>query len=132
MRRVIAIALAVSLLAASVSPALANPAPPEGSVQALALQWFALMEAGRIDRTRLTPRYSAQLTDDAVQAMSRQLKRYGALPTDAQVLRSRTMDDQTFYLVKLLFPRGDSAAMLLGFNTAGRITGIDFVSMAGD
>jgi hypothetical protein len=34
--------------------------------------------------------------------------------------------------VKLMFPRGDAAAMLLGFDTQGRITGIDFVSMAGD
>jgi hypothetical protein len=48
------------------------------------------------------------------------------------VLRSRSTDDQTFYLVELVFPRGDAAAMLVGFDTQGQITGIDFVSMAGD
>jgi hypothetical protein len=64
--------------------------------------------------------------------MSSQLKRYGASPRAAQVLRTRMIDDQTFYLVKLVFPRGDSAAMLVGFDTEGKITGIDFVSMAGD
>jgi hypothetical protein len=90
------------------------------------------MEAGQIDRAQLTPRYGAQLTDAAVQAMSHQLKEYGASPIGAQVLRSRTADDQTIYLVKLLFPRGDAAAMLLGLNTEGRITGIDIISMAGD
>jgi hypothetical protein len=73
------------------------------SGEALALQWFSQMETGQIDRKQLASACSAQLTDDAVQAMSRQLKRYGASPTSAQVLRSRTTDDQTFYLVKLVF-----------------------------
>ena len=99
-------------------------------MKTLALQWFAQMEAGQIDRAQLTSGYSAQLTDDAVQAMSRQLKQYGASPTSAQVLRNRTTDDQTFYLVKLIFPRGDAAAMLVGFDTQGKITGIDFVSIS--
>ncbi len=137
MRRFIGITLAVALLAANSSAVVANPARQAGarsedSVKTLALQWFAQMEAGQIDRTQLASSYSAQLTDDAVRAMSRQLKRYGASPTNAQVLRTRSIDDQTFYLVKLVFPRGDSAAMLVGFNTEDRITGIDFVSMAGD
>jgi flavin-binding protein dodecin len=137
MRRFVGITLAVALLAGSSSAALANPARQAGarsedSVKTLALQWFAQMEAGQIDRAQLESRYSAQLTDDVVRAMSSQLKRYGASPTDAQVLRTRAIDDQTFYLVKLVFPRGDSAAMLVGFDTDGRITGIDFVSMAGD
>lgn len=133
--RSLGIALAVAFLAMSTS--LANPAPPasarsEDSVKALALQWFAQMAAGQIDRTQLTAQYSAQLTDDAVQAMARELKRYGASPTGAEILRTRTFSDQTIYLVKLVFPRGDSAAMLVGFDTEGKITGIDFVSMAGD
>jgi hypothetical protein len=137
MRYFVGIALAVAVLSVSISAGLANPAPQasvrsEDTVTTLALQWFTQMEAGQIDRTQLNSRYSAQLTDDAVQAMSRQLKRYGASPTGAQVLRTRTTDDQSFYLVKLVFPRGDAAAMLLGFDTEGKITGIDFVSMAGD
>jgi|SRR5271166_1645234 len=137
MRRFVAIMLVVALLAGGGAAALANPAPPasarsEDSVKALALQWFAQMEAGQIDRTQLTPRYSAQLSDDAVQSMSRQLKQYGASPIGAQVLRTRGFEDQTIYLVKLLFPRGDAAAMLLGFDTEGKITGIDIIAMAGD
>ncbi len=137
MRRLLGIARAIVVLTASTSALLANPAlsadaRSEDSVKALALQWFAQMEAGQIDRTQLASRYSAQLSENAVQAMSHQLKQYGASPTSAQVLRSRALDDQTFYLVKLIFPRGDSAAMLVGFDTQGKITGIDFVSMAGD
>ena len=134
-RRLTAIVMTIAFLAAGISAVLANSATPastrsEDSVKTLALQWFAQMEAGQIDRAQLTSGYSAQLTDDAVQAMSRQLKQYGASPTSAQVLRNRTTDDQTFYLVKLIFPRGDAAAMLVGFDTQGKITGIDFVSIS--
>ena len=64
--------------------------------------------------------------------MSRKLKQYGASPLGANVLKSRTIGDQEFYLVKLVFPRGDAAAMLVGFSLNGKITGIDIVSMAGD
>jgi hypothetical protein len=102
------------------------------SVKALALQWFTQMQSGQIDRTQLDATYSAQLRDDAVQQMSRKLKEYGASPMSASVLKSRTTGEQAFYLIKLVFPRGDAAAMLVGFNSDGKITGIDFVSMAGD
>ena len=125
MRCFVQIMLMTTLLAGSMSTVVATAAPPssvrsEDSVKTFALQWFAEMEAGQIDRTQLTSSYSAQLTNDAVLGMSRELKMYGASPTGAQVLRSRAIDGQTFYLVKLLFPRGDSAAMLLGFNTEAR------------
>lgn len=137
MRHFVGITLAVVLLVGSVSVAPANPPPQAGarsedSVKALALQWCSRMEAGHIDRAQLTASYSAQLTSDAVRAMSHQLRQYGASPIGDQVLRTRTIDDQTFYEVKLLFPRGDAAAMLLGFDAAGKITGIDMLGMAGD
>ena len=59
--------------------ALAGPSPPSGvrkekSVETLALEWFTKMQSGQIDRTQLAAEYNAQLTDDAVQAMSRYLK----------------------------------------------------------
>jgi hypothetical protein len=57
---------------------------------------------------------------------------YGASPTGAQVLKTRTIGEQTFYVVKLVFPRGDAASLLLGFNAEGKITGISLMSMAGD
>ena len=108
--------------------------PTENSVKALALDWFAQMRAGQIDRTQLAADYSAQLTDDVVQATARYLKQYeyGASPTGAQVLKTRTTGEQTFYVVKIVFPRGDAASLLLGFNAQGKITGISLMSMAGD
>jgi hypothetical protein len=137
MQRLGAIVLTIAFMTGGMSAVLADSATrastrSEDSVKALALQWFTQMASGQIDRTQLASGYSAQLTDDAVQAMSHQLKQYGASPTSAQMLRSRATDDQAFYLVKLVFPRGDAAAMLVGFDMQGKITGIDFVSMAGD
>jgi hypothetical protein len=35
-------------------------------------------------------------------------------------------------VVKILYPRGDAASLLIGLNTEGKITGISFLSMAGD
>jgi hypothetical protein len=139
MRPLVVITLLAALLTGSVAAALAGSPPPssvptENSVETLALEWFAKMRTGQIDRTQLAADYSAQLTDDAVQSMSRYLKEYeyGASPTGAQVLKTRTIGEQTFYVVKLVFPRGDAASLLLGFNAEGKITGISLMSMAGD
>lgn len=106
----------------------------EKKVEAIALRWFDQMRTGQIDRTQLTPECSAQLTDDAVKKMSEYLNeyKYGASPTGAQILRTRTIGEQTFYDVKLTFPRGDAASLLFGFNAEGKITGIALMSMAGD
>lgn len=101
-------------------------------MQTFALDWFTQMQAGRLDRTSLTDAYSAQLTEDAVQSMSRRLNEYGASPKRAEILQSRTMGDQTFHLVKLHFSRGDAASLLFGSNAEGKITGITITSMAGD
>lgn len=126
-------------LAASIATVRANLAQPasarsDGNLEGLALHWFAQMHAGQIDRMQLAPEYSAHLTDDAVRDMSRYLKeyRFGASPTGAQIVRSQSAGDQTFCVAKILFPRGDAASLLFGFNATGKITGITLLSMAGD
>jgi hypothetical protein len=129
--------LAAALLAGSSAAALADPAPVSNApthddVKTIALRWYAEMQAGRLDRTKLTAAYSAQLTDDAARQMSRKVNFYGASPKSTEILQSRTVADQTFYLVKLIFPRGDAASLLIGFDADGKINGIDFISMAGD
>jgi hypothetical protein len=139
MKLLIAMTLAAALVTGSMESAVSDSSGPastqsEKSVEAIALRWFELMQSGQIDRTQLTAEYSAQLTDDMVHQMSAYLSeyKYGAAPTGAQVLRTRTTGEQTFYDVKLVFPRGDAASLLLGFNTEGKITGIVLMSMAGD
>ena len=135
----VVITLVAALSTGGIVTALAgSPLPSsvrtEKSVEALALEWFAKMRTGQIDRTQVAADYSAQLTDDVVQATSRYLEQYeyGAAPTGAQILKTRTTGEQTFYVVKLVFPRGDAASLLLGLNTEGKITGISLMSMAGD
>ena len=103
-------------------------------MEGLVLHWFAQMHDGQLDRTQLAPEYSAHLTEDAVQQMSDYLKAYhfGASPTGCRITRKDTRGDQTFCVAKVLFPRGDAASLLFGFNAQGKITGITLMSMAGD
>lgn len=139
MKLSVLIALIAATFTGSVVTSLAA-SPPLSSkwttneVEAIALEWFAQMQSGQIDRTQLAAEYSAQLSDDAVREMSRYLKeyKYGASPTGAQVLKTRGIGEQIFYVVKLVFPRGDAASLLFGFNADGKITGISLMSMAGD
>jgi hypothetical protein len=131
--------LIAASLTAPVAGALADQVPPaaartEESLESLALQWFERMRTGQIDRSQMTAAYSAQLTDDAVAELSLFLKEYeyGASPMGAKVLKTRTIGDQTFYVVKIEFPRGDAASLMFGLDTEGKITGISLMSMAGD
>ncbi len=111
-----------------------NTAPSGTRLEGLVLHWFAQMHAGQIDRMQLAPEYSAHLTDDAVQQMSRFLQEYhfGASPVGARILRRDKSGDQTFALAKVLLPRGAAASFLFGFNQQGKITGVSLMSMAGD
>lgn len=113
---------------------IADSVRRDDNLEGLVLNWFAQMHTGQIDRTQLAPEYSAHLSDEAVQQMSRFLAEYhyGASPLGAQILRRHASGDQTFCLAKVLFPRGDAASLLFGFNQDGKITGISLTSMAGD
>jgi len=137
LRRLGLLILVAALAIGHVASASSDPAPPAGvptedGMRAFALQWFAQMQAGKIDRTQYTAAYGAQLTDDAVQAMSHQLNQYGASPIRAEIMQKRSVDNQTFYQVKLVFPRGDATSLLFGFDDEGKITGVAIMSMAGD
>ena len=50
----------------------------------------------------------------------------------AEIMKKRSVENQTFYLVKFIFPRGDAASLLFGFDAEGKITGIGVESTAGD
>jgi hypothetical protein len=133
------IALVAALYAGGVATAAAASVPSanvqtEKGVDDLALKWFAAMQTGQIDRAQLTPDCNARLTNDAVQHMAQYLKEhdYGVPPSWAEVVQTRKTGDQTLYVVKLVFPRGDAASLLFGFNTEGKITGISILSLAGD
>jgi hypothetical protein len=64
-----------SPLTGSIAGRPLDPNAPTGArapvgVEALALQWFAKMRSGEIDRSVLAPEYDAHLTDRAVEQMS--------------------------------------------------------------
>jgi hypothetical protein len=129
----------VSILVAALSfgPAHADAAAPAGtpsgvSVTAFAMHWFTEMQAGRTNRSQYAAGYSPQVTDDAVKAMSHALNAYGASPLRAEIVQTRKVDDQTFYVVKFIFPRGDATSLLFGFDAAGKITGVGVGGVAGD
>jgi hypothetical protein len=129
--------LAAALSAGPIAPLWAGAASPAGapteaSVTAWAMQWFKEMQAGRTDHSQYTPAYRAQVTDTAIKAMSRALNQYGASPLRAEIVQTRKIDNQTFYIVKFVFPRGDATTLLFGFDAAGKITGVGVAGLAGD
>jgi hypothetical protein len=137
LRRVSVSVLVAALLVGPLAAARADTAPPAGapteaSVAAWAMQWFKEMQAGRTDRSLYAPAYRTQVTDDAVKAMSHALNEYGASPLRAEIVQTRKSGEQTFYIVKFVFPRGDATSLLFGFDTAGKITGVGVGGMAGD
>jgi hypothetical protein len=115
------------LLTGFVTAAVAEQTSP-ASVKAIALEWFEHLQAGQIDRTQMTTALSETLTDDSVKEMSHYLKSYGPT-TGAEIVQDRKIEDQTFYVVKLLLKRGDALSLLIGFDESGKITGVTFPSM---
>lgn len=97
-----------------------------------AMRWFREMQAGHTDRSQYAPTYRTQVTDNAVKAMSHALNEYGASPLRAEIMQTRKIDAQTFYVVKFVFPRGDATSLLFGFDAAGKITAVGIGGLAGD
>ena len=46
--------------------------------------------------------------------------------------RTRDAGTQQIHVVKIIFPRGDAASLMMGLDEDGKITGISLLSMAGD
>jgi hypothetical protein len=98
------------------------------SVKVFALGLFERLQAGQINRTQMTAALSENLTDDSVKEMARYLKSYGPATSD-EIIQTRKIQNQTFYVVKLFLQRGDALSLLIGFDESGKITGITFPSM---
>ena len=117
------------------SPPAAAPAVAAPSGSALttwAKRWFAEMMAGRTDRTQYAAAFAPQVTDEAIARIAHDLNRYGATPLRAEIVQTKTDGDQTFAVLKFVFPRGDATSLLFGFDAAGKITGVAPSGIAGD
>jgi hypothetical protein len=129
--------LVVALQTGSVAASRADAQPPareptEASVTMWAMHWFTEMQAGRTERSQYSSAYRPQVTDDAVKQMAHALDKYGASPLRAEIVQTRKIGEQTFYMVKFVFPRGDATSLLFGFDAAGKVTGVGVGGMAGD
>jgi hypothetical protein len=69
-------------------------------------------------------RFAPQVTDEAVARLAHDLNRCGAASLWAEIVQTRKDGDQTFAIVKFVFPRADATSLLFGFDAAGRITGV--------
>jgi hypothetical protein len=49
-----------------------------------------------------------------------------------EVARTGKDGDQTFTMIKFVFPRGDATGPLFGFDATGKIIGVAVGGMAGD
>jgi hypothetical protein len=134
------IVLSVGIALLAFGPATlvrADETPPAGAptgadLTTWAMHWFTEMMAGRTDRSQYAPAFAPQVTDEAVARISQDLNRYGAAPLRAEIVQTKKEGDQTFTMLKFVFPRGDATSLLFGFDAAGKITGIAVGGMAGD
>ena len=129
--------LVATIAVGSAAPVRAGTVPSTGvssevRMAAFLMRWFTELQAGRTERSLYAPAYAAQVTNEAVASMSRDLNRYGASPLRAEIVQSRKDGGQSFYIVKFIFPRGDATSLLFGFDAAGKITGIAIGGLAGD
>lgn len=137
LRREAASLLIVLLAFAAVEMARADETPtaavPTGeALTTWAMRWFTDIQAERTDRSLYAPDFVAEVTDAAVAQMSHDLNRYGAVPLRAEIVQTKKEGDQTFTILKFVFPRGDATSLLFGFDPAGKITGIAVGGIAGD
>src|SRR5271166_6522865 len=128
--RRIGFALLIAMFAVGpVATPCADETPPDGvptgaALTTWAMHWFIEMMSGRTDRSQYAPAFAPQVTNDAVARISHDLNRYGAPPLRAEVMQTKTDGDQSFTVLKFVFPRGDATSLLFGFDAAGKITGV--------
>ena len=137
LRRVSFTLLIAVLAAGPMAKARADETQPAGETSgaartAWAMRWFTEMMAGRTDRSQYAAAFAPQVTDETVARISHDLNRYGTTPLRAEIVQTKKDGDQTFTVLKFVFPRGDATSLLFGFDAAGKITGVAPGGLAGD
>ena len=123
---------AVPLSMAGADEAPFAAAPMGSALTARAMLWFTEMMAGRTDRSQYSADFAPQVTEAAVARIAHDLNMYGASPLRAEIVQTKKDGDQTFAVVKFVFPRGDATSLMFGFDAADKITGVAVGGMAGD
>ena len=85
---------------------------PTGTVLTTwAMHWITEAMAGRTDRSQYAPAFAPKVTDEAVARMAHDLNAYGAAPLRAEIVQTKKECDQTFAIIKFVFPRGDATSL---------------------
>ena len=101
----------------SASPAAASVDP---AIAKRARDWFGRVQAAKIDRTQLTPDFSARFTDDNAAGLAKQTADLGD-PVAFDFVRSIEGDDQTTYIFKIAFKTGVKLSWAFSLDSAGKI-----------
>ncbi len=126
-----ALVLALSLpaaaaLAGSPAPAVSPAATASASATpaARAKEWLHRLQTGAIDRTQLTDKMSAVLTDAEVKTLSDKVGPLGD-PTDMKLVKTKPYADGTVYIFVVTFPNDTTLTYVFAIETAsGKISGL--------
>jgi hypothetical protein len=116
--------------AASATPA-ANATPNvDPALIARAKSWLKMLQAGKIDRSQLAAVMNAQLTDDKLAAVAKQIAPLGD-PVTFEPITAGVKDGQNYTVFALAF--GNSAKLNYVFATdpSGKISGLLLLPPAG-
>lgn len=125
---------------ASPSPALPRPTPrpaptakpqdsaaPDPAVLAVAKEWFRRFQIGDVDRNQLSDAVNKQLTLAIIRREAAQLKPLGN-PLSVTFIRSYPVGGMLGYDFQLQF-KSVRVIEMIAFDAAGKIGGIDFLTL---
>lgn len=111
--------------ATGVSPApAALPSPSDAAMLARAKSWLQQLQAGKIDRSQLTPKVNALLTDALVAQVSSQLAPLGT-PSSFTLAEKQKTPAGLAYVYLLKFAPGNLHEILV-IDNGGKIAGLFF------
>lgn len=113
---------AASSVPAAVPAARATFPPENPAVTARAREWLHRLQTGQIDRTQLTPKLSAFLSDTVVQNAVTHLKPLGE-PASFRYLGSRSNGTYTLYAYRATFKTAVYTEIFT-LDNAGKIAGL--------
>jgi len=98
---------------------------PNAEMLSRAKTWFHAMQTGEIDRSQLTSKMNAALTDDIVAQGKAKLQPLGE-PTGFDEVQNGTKGDATFYVYQVTFKDGDVFDFIIAYVADGKVSGLRF------
>jgi hypothetical protein len=109
-------------MAAPGPPQSATPSPNDMQMLARAKNWFAQLQAGKIDRSQLAPGMGS-LSDEQVANVSTQIKSLGT-PVTFEQQQTMVQNDTSVALYLLTFGNGKKLDFIFAVNSQGKVAGL--------